>query len=287
MQPIRKSARGTTSKKCTSMASSASKKKALFIVEGTKSERNFVKKLSSLAAMPMEIFSVCANIHMLYGFLKNLGFNFNIIDALLSLNGVSESDKDMLRKESGFAYIYLVFDLDLQHYDISKPENIQRGLSEIVEMVHYFNDETDPTIGKMYINYPMFESYRDCHTFFDDEYKTATIAVNDICQYKNLVHCRGLRMGLSKFTSANFSSLALMNVYKANYINCGSWEKPTYTKYLASLNQVDIAEAEATIISQNGFISVLNCSLFILIDYYGNQDGFYDNLQTVTKVDSP
>ncbi len=32
-------------------------------------------------------------------------------------------------------------------------------------MTEYFVDETDPTIGKLYINYPMMESYRDCDEF--------------------------------------------------------------------------------------------------------------------------
>ncbi len=37
-------------------------------------------------------------------------------------------------------------------------------------MVNYFVDETDPSIGKLYINYPMMESYRDCDTFFEEDY---------------------------------------------------------------------------------------------------------------------
>ena len=263
--------------------SSQNKKKALFIVEGAKRERNFVTKLSSLVDMPMEIFSVCANIHMLYGFLNGMGFNFNIIDALLSLNGVPETDKEMLRREGKFAYIYLIFDLDLQHYDISKIENVQRGLEDVVEMVRYFNDETDPTIGKMYVNYPTIESYRDCHTFFDEQYRYTTVDLDAICNYKKLVHERGLQLNLRQYTLQNFYSLALMNAYKANYIHSGSWEKPTYSDYITRTNQLTVANAEAKLILRDNVIGVLNCSLFILIDYFGNKNGFYDSLQAVSE----
>ena len=136
--------------------------KILFIVEGSVREKQLYKKITKEMGISADIFAVCANIHMLYTELKKEEFHLNIDDFLLTLDGVSEEDKGVIRKQRPFTYIYLMFDLDLQHYNIADYKNIERGLQDVREMLLKFNNETDPTIGKMYINYPMVESYRDC-----------------------------------------------------------------------------------------------------------------------------
>ena len=42
-------------------------------------------------------------------------------------------------------------------------------------MLDFFNDETDQ--GKLFINYPMMESYRDCDAFFDENIEKAITSV--------------------------------------------------------------------------------------------------------------
>lgn len=51
-------------------------------------------------------------------------------------------------------------------------------------MAEYFVDETDPSVGKLYINYPMMESYRDCDDFFDENYKSTMVSLPAILSYK-------------------------------------------------------------------------------------------------------
>lgn len=260
------------------MASLQNKKKALFIVEGAKREVQFVKNLTARSNIAMEVFAVCANIHMLYGKLKSENFYFNIIDALLDMPGVSEKDKEMLRKQESFAFTYLIFDLDLQHYDLSKRENIVRGINDVKEMVQHFCDETDPTIGKLYINYPMIESFRDCASFFDDEYKNATLSLQEIPKYKEIVSKRGLTLSLSKYSYENFCNLIKQNLYKAYYLRCEEWTKPTYQIYLERLSQTHLVESEEVMILDYSTIAVLNTSFFVLVDYFGNRNEFYDKL---------
>lgn len=260
------------------MASSQTNVKSLFIVEGADREVKFIKKLAKTFNWGIEIVSVCANIHMLYTKLKAEDFNFEIKSILLESPNVSETDKDKLRSEKNFAYTYLIFDLDLQHYDISDEENIRRGLNDVKEMIRYFNDETDSTVGKMYINYPMIESYRDCSSFFDEEFKTRMINLSDITNYKTIVGKRGINTNLSKYTTENFKDLVRMNLFKGNYIYNGIWGKPTYSTYVDNISQDKIFDNQSLKILNEKIISVLNCSLFIVVDYYGNQDFHYDNL---------
>ncbi len=260
------------------MAILQNKKKALFIVEGKNPDRSLIKNLTARSNIAMEIFSVCANIHMLYGKLKSENFYYNILDALLDMPTVSEQDKNMLRKQESFAFTYLIFDLDLQHYDVSKRENVVRGINDVKEMVRHFCDETDPTIGKLYINYPMVESFRDCTSFFDEGYKDVVISLYDITKYKNIVSNRGLALSLSKYSYQNFCDLIRQNLYKGYFLQCGQWLKPTYQEYSDWLSQSKILDAEEKQILSKNLIFVLNTSYFVLVDYFGNKNSFYDNL---------
>lgn len=260
------------------MESLPNKKKALFIVEGAKREVNFIRRLTSCAGIGMEIVSVCANIHMLYQSLKKENFYFNIVDMLLNLPGVSQKDKEKLKEKKSFAYTYLIFDLDLQHYDLSKPYNIQRGVEDVVEMINFFNDETDPTIGKIYINYPMIESYRDCKSFFDDDYRYASVSLSNIGRYKEIVSERGLSLNITKYSYENFKSLSKMNLYKFNYLDSSNWMKPEYEDYINKITQERLIKIQNKLIMNMGKISILNTSFFILLDYFGNRNNFYENL---------
>ena len=127
---------------------------------------------------------------------------------LFDLPGVSESDKEMLRKQGSFAFTYLIFDLDLQHYDLAQKNNIVRGIGDVKEMLQHFCDETDPTIGKLYINYPMIESFRDCASFFDNNYKNTVVSLQDITKYKKIVSERGLNFLYVNIVTIIFVSLS-------------------------------------------------------------------------------
>lgn len=259
------------------MASLQTNVKTLFIVEGARSEVKFITKLAQVFNWGVEIVSVCANIHMLYNKLKAEDFHFEIKNILLEMPDVSETDKEKLRKANKFAYTYLIFDLDLQHYDIFDKDNVQHGLNDVREMIQYFDNETDSTVGKIYINYPMIESYRDCVTFFDDDYKDRIINLSDIGKYKAIVGERGLKINLSKYTFENFKDLIKMNLFKGNFICKDRWEKPTYSSYMNNLSQKNIFKMQSEKIWNKEIISVLNCSLFVVVDYYGNQNSDYDS----------
>ena len=181
-------------------------------------------------------------------------------------------------------YLYFVFDCDVHHpkkEDIRCIEEIiADNFSKLREMAEYFVDETDPSVGKLYINYPMMESYRDCDDFFDENYKSTMVSLPAILSYKKDVGKRKLsRVRVDSYTEKQFSLLVLQNIYKLNVILTDTWSKLSYEEYLIQSSAKRILLAEQDIAKRSKMLSVINTSIFILSDYFGNRDGFYDKLK--------
>lgn len=248
-------------------------KKILFIVEGFR-DSNYVKSIVKEMGLNVEVFPVQANIHMLYSQLEKEDFNLNIVDTLLELNGVNQEDKEMLKREAPFVYTYLLFDMDPHHSNRPINENI----SNIEKMLSYFTDETDNTVGKLYINYPMIESLWDYDKDDYEEYKDRMVATENVKDYKTIVGERGNPQNPSKYSLSLYKELCLLNIKKAELIVNNSWSKPSYSVYLSDLSQIRILLSERELIHLDGKIRVLSSLPLFMADYWGNANGFYDSL---------
>lgn len=211
--------------------------------------------------------------------MKEIEFNGDLKSVLIELH---PEQRELLSKK--FAYTYLVFDCDVHHpkkEDIRCIEEIiADNFSKLREMAEYFVDETDPSVGKLYINYPMMESYRDCDDFFDENYKSTMVSLPAILSYKKDVGKRKLsRVRVDSYTEKQFSLLVLQNIYKLNVILTDTWSKLSYEEYLIQSSAKRILLAEQDIAKRSKMLSVINTSIFILSDYFGNRDGFYDKLK--------
>lgn len=254
----------------------------LIIVEGAKTESAFFKKLLGVFNQKFEIYCFGTNIYALYKKMKDIGFNGDLKAVLIELH---PDQRELLSKR--FAYTYLVFDCDVHHPKKDDSRCIEKiiadNFSKLIEMADYFVDETDPSVGKLYINYPMMESYRDCDIFFDKNYKSSMVAFHNIISYKSDVGKRRLSsIHVDSYTEKQFSLLVLQNIYKLNLILAGKWDKPNYEEYLKQSNTKRILLAEQDIAKKLEALSVINTSLFIISDFFGNRDGFYDKL-TIKK----
>lgn len=259
------------------------KAKALFIVEGEDREKTVVNSLmsclSELSDLNIHIVSVSANIHMLYQKLKENDYFLNIVDVICGLETTTEEDRRILNEEGPFAYRYLVFDLDLQHYDLTKEDNIQRGLAEAEEMLLYFQNETDESSGKLYINYPMIESYRDCKSTFEEEYANKVIEIEKCIDYKKIVGERGNNRNISSYSHDDFTDLICMNLYKLHWITKGNWSKMEYQQYRDLIRTNLLFEKEKLSITHRGIVKVINSLLLFPVDYRGNTHGYFNNLR--------
>lgn len=154
--------------------------KVLLIVEGAKTDVRLMKHLLKIYGISDEhnIVSYKANIHSLF---QKMFRNMDPEEVdLLQLLKEHESDED--KKEifdEKYSDILLIFDLDPQDAQFS-PDNIR-------EMMGFFNESSDR--GKLYINYPMIESYYHMKSIPDSEYNSYTASMQELAnhQYKKRV----------------------------------------------------------------------------------------------------
>lgn len=256
--------------------------KALVIVEGERLEPKFFSQFTKVYGIDMEVYIVGANIYDLYNQLKDYEFNCDIKDLLPNVGNLVEGMEELLQQK--FAYTYLVFDFDAHHREIGEEDLdldtvISNNIIKLREMANYFTNETDPGVGRLYINYPMMESYRDCSSFFDETYCDNVVAVEDIPGYKRIAGQKRLAsVHIGKYTKENFSDLAKMNVYKLHKLSKNLWEAISYREYIDLSEAAKILDCQSRKIDEERKVDVLNTALFIALDYFGNRDGFYDML---------
>ncbi len=253
----------------------------LIIVEGYKTESKFFNKFLDVFDLNFDIYCFGANIYTLYKDLKAIDFNGDLKDILAE---TYPSKKSILSKK--YAYTYLIFDCDAHHPKKNDNRNIDAivadNIQKLIEMANYFTDETDPSKGKLYINYPMMESYRDCDHFFEDKYSETTVAINELSLYKSRVAHRDIcRIHINEYTKENFTLLILQNIYKLNKIYSNNWNKLNYEEYMQYSDTCKILSKQHDMIKTTGLISVINTSLFLITDYYGNEENFYDSLKLI------
>ena len=272
----------------------------LFIVEGERLEPEVISRMGEVYGLRCDITSICTNIHILYQQLKkDEGYSDVIavlreilrsrLASLASLKTSKEqkrknqrTQEDLAKLERPFASVYLVFDSELHHRSndtLAPLEVIENNVAELKEMLEFFDNETDQ--GKLYVNYPMMESYRDCDDFFDDGYKDRLVSLDILFGrtpargYKALVAARKLANVRSKqLSEAQFNRLTCMNVFKLNWMKNYIWSKPQYDEFLEQSSQNVILELEHASCRNLKAVAVLNTLLFFIIDYKGRD--FYE-----------
>lgn len=255
--------------------------KILVIVEGIKTENELFSCIFKSFGIEGEIVVASTNLYSLYDRMKYYNFECDVKDAVKEL---MPSDKDSSLLDQKFAYTYLVFDSELQNKmrgqrgtEIPIADLVEDNLNKLEEMTAYFTDETDPTIGRLYINYPMMESFRYCDSFADESYLYSMVEINNISDFKSAASKKklaGFRIG--RYTKDNFLDLIRLNIRKIGVLFEQS-SVPLYSEYQMISQPTAIARKQRELIMTCQSINVLNTSLLMVVDYYGNRDGFYDD----------
>lgn len=256
--------------------------KILIVVEGEKTEPDFFGCYMNKFGINAEVFIVKNNLYSLYYKMKKYNFYCDVKDVLIELN---PSNREILNNK--FTYTYLIFDSDLQHHgknfdsqQTSIVDLSEENFKKLKEMAAYFTNETDPSIGRLYINYPMMESYRYCDDFCDEDYINAVVSVEKMKEFKRISSSKKLaRISVKKYSKDNFSDLIGLNVRKLHYMTYPTQLSfPTYDIFLEISSCIGIANLQFTKMKNDNLLSVLNTSLFLVLNYFGNRDKFYDKL---------
>lgn len=260
----------------------------LVVMEGERRELPFIERFVQLYRINAKLYIFHTNIYTLYQAMKEIDFAGDVRDVLISLPNMKDQDLQTL-KNTKFAYTYLVFDCEAHHTRYSEKsfsidDVAPKNMDQLLEMAKYFTDETDPSKGKLYINYPMMESYRDCDSFFEDKYQSTRVCIDDIKNYKELTgQTKIANHNIKDFTKEDFNSLLRMNIYKLNFMLNNTWGALTYKDYRILSEQAKIVAYERNLITSERCIDVLNTTLFLLVDYFGNQRRFYDGIMQLLE----
>ena len=243
------------------------KRKILFLVEGEYLEKEVFSEMANLYNLKYEIVCLRCNIFMLYNIMKSYDFNASIKDILIErIDKNINDDEAIVLKNNKFAYTYLIMDFDIQHFK----NDIPKALKQINEMCSYFSNETDDTIGKLYINYPMMESFRDRNGFIDDSFIEKTIKLEEFVNYKMLVGNTGLSsIHINEYRKDGFNSIIKSNIVKA-LLKLFDVNEISYKKYVEYLTTLSIYVKQKEIL-HNDYIYVLNTSMNFVVDYYGEK----------------
>lgn len=236
-----------------------SKKDLLFITEGEPDEPDFIKKFLEICIPNVEynIYPYTTTIHTLA---KSI-FNKNgEIDEDLDIKKVlKEQEKDLMKKiilQKDYTDIILVFDFE-PHCDSPEFEKVEK-------MLEYFNDSSN--MGKLYINYPMMQSYKHFKSLPDDEFKDRKIETMDASNYKTIVHKESNYIRLKDYNFPIFMKIIGYHLMKANYIITKRYELMNKTEYV-NLDYKKIYNIENTNNKKEQFVDVLNTFVFFAIDF--------------------
>lgn len=236
-----------------------SERKVLFIVEGSRGEPRLLRRMHDVffGTTPENIYWHGT---VIYDLLSRM-FESDDVDDLDVVSVLRESVTDPDRRrilKQEFTDVYLVFDMD--------PHDPRYDKGLLDKAMGFFTESTDN--GKLYLNYPMLESYRHLMSHDDWGYLDRTVPVDSLADYKSLVDREGHPdfKQLGRYNESTFGEIIRMNVMKANLILEGIRSLPDIETF-RSWDGSDILDAQSDIMASENRVYVLNTSVFYPVEF--------------------
>ena len=232
-------------------------KNILILVEGAKTDVRLMEKVINIFGINLSynIVSYNTNIYTLYNhmFKNNTAYGCDLIETLIEHERDIEKIKILRNK---YSHVILVFDLD--------PQDPQFTSDKIITMSEFFNESTEN--GKLYLNYPMVESFYHMKSIPDDEYANRMVSISAIKNYKQLVNIENRNKDYTKFaiTKEEMITVISQNLQKVNTI-LNPILKFEYHPNLHSLLENQLYE-----LSTHKQLFVLCTCIFFIVDYNKN-----------------
>ena len=181
------------------------------------------------------------------------------LDALDLLGVLKEKDPGNIMFDEEFSDILLVFDYD--------PQDNRFTEERIRLMLNYFCESTDN--GKLYINYPMCESFKHLKSDPDDEYKNRVVDYSIVAsgKYKELVGKETKYPTIRDYSKKHFDSIIIHNIKKAYYITKNKYQIIDSKGSYYELDPEYILQVQNDFLKNSKNIYVLNTCLFFICDY--------------------
>ena len=234
----------------------SSKPKVLIITEGKKTEPKLYRKAFELFPLfnKYEIYSYKANAYDLYGYLKPYWDDGSLEESeflqILQEHEQNEEKKQILGQN--FSDVFLIFDFD--------PHDHRYDFTKLKRLLTYFNESTES--GKLYMNYPMVESYKHFLSMKDAAYMERMVRFEDLTSYKRIVARESGIGNVGDFTRDTFRMIVKQNLYKLNWLCTEEKELPN-ARIIDDLLMC-IADRQNMWITHDGYCYVLNTGLLFL-----------------------
>ncbi len=231
------------------------------IVEGARTDVRLMKKLIAqydICGNDHDIVSYNANIYSLY---NQMFKDMDPYEAdLMQVLKEHEKDKDRKRLfDRKYSDVLLIFDLD--------PQDKQYSASKIQTMMNYFDESSDH--GKLYINYPMVESFYHMKSIPDKDYDSYTASIDELRnkRYKDRVRMESRGHDYSKFAvDKNECDIVIRQNYRKACIICG--DDPTDKGMPASFERGDqLLKKQTEMLDREDRLFVLCTCVFYILDY--------------------
>lgn len=158
----------------------------------------------------------------------------------------------------------MVFNAEFQHPDID--------YEKIEKMLRFYTDSSD--MGKLYINYPMMESYKHLKSLPDPSYKTLIASPRG---YKELVHKTSKIPDKREYGYDTFARIAVHNISKVNHMLNNDYSIKTRDDFL-NTDWCEVFDCQREIYLAQSEVWVLNTICLFIIDY--NPGEFFKNANT-------
>ncbi|MBP2098046.1 hypothetical protein [Enterococcus rivorum] len=236
------------------------KTKILVVVEGQKAEPTILEHLLNLYGIDCyDIISYNANIYDLYYEIDSISYmDFEDIDIVQILKSREKDSYKRQKLEYNFSDIILIFDFD--------PQDNKFDYNKIHKLQKYFVESTD--MGKLYINFPMVESFFHMSSIPDSNYLNRKVSAEIIKakKYKEVVDRESKSKNCKHYVSDVTLSNKVIeaNIEKAIFIQNDLKKADILPK---NLNLCLLLEKQNCFLSNKNFVYVLCTMLFFILDY--------------------
>jgi len=231
--------------------------KILLLVEGEKAEKELLERVFNEYNLSLnyQIYPYKTNIYVLYQTMFK--GNEDSLDSLDLLRFLKSKDLGNVLFDENFSDILLVFDYD--------PQDPNFSFDKIKLMQDYFNESTDN--GKIYINYPMIESYKHFKSLPDDEYMNRTVGLSQIKTYKTIVNRESKFQDIRRIKREHFDKIISYNIDKIDLLIHGIYNTITLKNKYINIDLEELLSFQNETLEKNNYLYVVNTCLFFICDY--------------------
>ena len=242
-------------------------------MEGERKEIRLISRLKELfLPQNISIASYGTSLYQLYDYLEEYcDFNFEDLDVLLALKAHETDENKKAIFDEKYTDVLLIFDFD--------PQDDKFDITKISKLMSYFNDSTEN--GKLYINYPMVESFYHLSNIreiqVDEYFIDSKFTVKELKEhkYKSRAVSEGTDLDIGRMSKEMIENIMYQQSCKANYILEENYE---ILDDYGQEKMIMILDKQNNLLNETGEAYVLNTCSFFVLEFYPSNVDFLNNI---------